>query len=126
MDALDRVPVAAAPEVDTSMQTDAYNPEELWAAEADDADRDAPAAASTDAEKPADAPSQPDAERRAAVASIETEDLSGVAQAFAETRGSGRAEHSAPSSSPAADDDSEEAQRAARAALQRWKSSSSE
>ncbi|WP_253247432.1 hypothetical protein [Microbacterium sp. LEMMJ01] len=126
MDALDRVPVAAAPEVDTSMQTDAYNPEELWAAEADDADRDAPAAASTDAEKPADAPSQPDAERRAAVASIETEDISGVAQAFAETRGSGRAEHSAPSSSPAADDDSEEAQRAARAALQRWKSSSSE
>ncbi|MEW2009930.1 hypothetical protein AB0300_10730 [Microbacterium sp. NPDC078814] len=126
MDALDRVPVAAAPEVDTSMQTDAYNPEELWAAEADDADRDAPAAASTDAEKPADAPSQPDAERRAAVASIETEDLSGVAQAFAETRGSGRAEHSAPSSSPAAYDDSEEAQRAARAALQRWKSSSSE
>lgn len=126
MDALDRVPVAAAPEVDTSMQTDAYNPEELWAAEADDADRDAPAASSTDAEEPAEAPSQPDAERRAAVASIETEDLSGVAHAFAETRGSGRGEHSVPSPSPAADDDSEEAQRAARAALQRWKSSSSE
>lgn len=126
MDALDRVPVAAAPEVDTSMQTDAYNPEELWAAEADDADRDGPAAASTHAEEPAEAPSQPDAERRAAVASIETEDLSGVAHTFAETRGSGRGEYSAPSSSPAADDDSEEAQRAARAALQRWKSSSSE
>lgn len=126
MDALDRVPVAAAPEVDTSMQTDAYNPEELWAAEADDADRDAPAASSTNAEEPAEAPSQPDAEHRAAVASIETEDLSGVAHAFAETRGSGRGEYSVPSSSPAAHDDSEEAQRAARAALQRWKSSSSE
>lgn len=129
MDALDRVPVAAAPEVDTSMQTDAYNPEELWAAEADDADRDAPADVSADLGVPAGAPSQPDAEHRAAVASIETEDLSGVAHAFAETRGGGRSESSASAfaSSPAADDDdSEEAQRAARAALQRWKSSSSE
>lgn len=123
MDALDRVPVAAAPEVDTSMQTDAYNPEELWAAETEDADRDAPA----DVDAPAGAPSHPDAEHRAAVASIETEDLSGVAHAFAETRGGGRTESSAFTSSPAADDDdSEEAQRAARAALQRWKSSSSE
>ncbi|MCT2224427.1 hypothetical protein [Microbacterium paraoxydans] len=129
MDALDRVPVAAAPEVDTSMQTDAYNPEELWAAEADDADRDAPADVSADLDVPGGAPSQPDAEHRAAVASIETEDLSGVAHAFAETRGGGRSESSASAfaSSPAADDDdSEEAQRAARAALQRWKSSSSE
>jgi aminoglycoside phosphotransferase (APT) family kinase protein len=125
MDALDRVPVAAAPEVDTSMQTDAYNPEELWAAEADDA----PADVSADLDVPAGATSQPDAEHRAAVASIETEDLSGVAHAFAETRGGGRSESSASAfaSSPAADDDdSEEAQRAARAALQRWKSSSSE
>lgn len=127
MDALDRVPVAAAPEVDTSMQTDAYNPEELWAAEADDADRDAPTDVSADWDVPAGAPSHPDAEHRAAVASIETEDLSGVAHAFAETRGGGRSESSAFVSSPAADDDdSEEAQRAARAALQRWKSSSSE
>ncbi|WP_260981383.1 hypothetical protein [Microbacterium paraoxydans] len=125
MDALDRVPVAAAPEVDTSMQTDAYNPEELWAAEADDAPTDV----SADLDVPAGATSQPDAEHRAAVASIETEDLSGVAHAFAETRGGGRSESSASAfaSSPAADDDdSEEAQRAARAALQRWKSSSSE
>ncbi|MEZ7754588.1 hypothetical protein O5Y58_03630 [Microbacterium paraoxydans] len=127
MDALDRVPVAAAPEVDTSMQTDAYNPEELWAAEADDADRDAPTDVSADRDVPAGAPSHPDAEHRAAVASIETEDLSGVAHAFAETRGGGRSESSAFVSSPATDDDdSEEAQRAARAALQRWKSSSSE
>lgn len=128
MDALDRVPAAAAPEVDTSMQTDAYNPEELWAAEADDADRDAPVDVSADRDAPAGAPSQSDAERRAAVAGIETEDLSGVAHAFEETRGEGgRGESPAFASSPAADDDdSEEAQRAARAALQRWKSSSSE
>ena len=129
MDALDRVPVAAAPEVDTSMQTDAYNPEELWAAEADDADLDGPGTASsvTEGGDPGGAPSQPDAERRAAVASIETEDLSGVAHAFAETRESGRDETpSFPSSAGTDDDDSEEAQRAARAALQRWKSSSSE
>lgn len=127
MDALDRVPAAAAPEVDTSMQTDAYNPEELWAAEADDADRDAPVDVSADRDAPAGAPSQSDAEHRAAVAGIETEDLSGVAHAFAETRGGGRGESPAFASSPAADDDdSEEAQRAARAALQRWKSSSSE
>ncbi|CAD5138644.1 Predicted kinase, aminoglycoside phosphotransferase (APT) family [Microbacterium sp. Nx66] len=128
MDALDRVPVAAAPEVDTSMQTDAYNPEELWAAEADDVDLDAARTVSSVAEagEPAGAPSQSDAEHRAAVASIETEDLSGVAHAFAETRGSGRVETSFPSSPTTDDDDSEEAQRAARAALQRWKSSSSE
>lgn len=129
MDALDRVPVAAAPEVDTSMQTDAYNPEELWAAEADDVDLDAAGTGSSvaGAGEPAGATSQSDAERRAAVASIETEDLSGVAHAFAETRGSGRDETpSFPSSPSADDDDSEEAQRAARAALQRWKSSSSE
>ncbi|WP_312673167.1 hypothetical protein [Microbacterium sp.] len=126
MDALDRVPVAAAPEVDTSMQTDAYNPEELWAAETDDADRDTPATAAG-AGGPEDGPTPPEAERRAAVASIETEDLSGVAHAFAETRGGGRSESpafTAPSATD--DDDSEEAQRAARAALQRWKSSSSE
>ncbi|MEV8169644.1 hypothetical protein [Microbacterium sp. NPDC077486] len=128
MDALDRVPVAAAPEVDTSMQTDAYNPDELWAAEADDVDLDAARTGSSvaGAGEPAGAPSQSDAEHRAAVASIETEDLSGVAHAFAETPGSGRVETSFPSSPSADDDDSEEAQRAARAALQRWKSSSSE
>lgn len=57
---LDRVPESPAPAVDTSMQTDAYDPEELslWIADADDepgaADVDAPAADASAAEPSAD------------------------------------------------------------------------
>lgn len=126
LDALDRVPVATAPEVDTSMQTDAYNPEELWAAETDDADREdpaVPASAAASVEQPS-ASAHPDTDRRAAAASIDTEDLSGLRMRF--TGGSGRDVNTASSQAVTDDDDSDEAQRAARAALQRWKSSSSE
>src|SRR5690606_17572337 len=37
LDVLDRTPETAATAVDTSMQTDAYRPEDLWRDEADDA-----------------------------------------------------------------------------------------
>ena len=106
LDALDRVPADAAAHVDTSMQTDAYNPEDLWADESDD-----------DASRSAE---RADAARRAEMLNVETEDLSGVGDLF--TPSPDDAEQGA-----TADDDSDdEAQRAARAALQRWKSSSSE
>ncbi|WZO50666.1 hypothetical protein MRBLWH11_003571 [Microbacterium sp. LWH11-1.2] len=151
LDALDRVPATAATHVDTSMQTDAYNPNELWAAAADtdDArDDDADADADADAEptppwaarEEASDPESADAAHRAEMLNLETEDLSGVASMFAGTNGvAGVREDSHPlapqrresdasgdASAEESAEDSEEAQRAARAALQRWKSSSSE
>ncbi|MFS0852567.1 hypothetical protein [Microbacterium sp. 179-I 3D4 NHS] len=120
LDALDRVPAGQSAGGDTSMQTDAYSPDELWAAEQQDtADRgdDADAAAA----------------RRAEMVNVETEDLSGVADLFspdAADRSSSRDAASPAAAAGAsredADGDDEEAQRAARAALQRWKSSASE
>lgn len=126
LDALDRVPVSAAPGVDTSMQTDAYNPNELWhdAADADSTSDLSDAAA--------------DASRRLEVGSLATEDLSSVrtavpqegtadgAEIDSETdddRAAGPARASGTSDRVSPE---EEAQRAARAALQRWKSSDSE
>jgi hypothetical protein len=75
-----------------------------------------------------------DADRRAGMLDIETEDLSGVASLFAGTNGPAGAREDSHPRPPRSDDeygdfdenDSDEAQRAARAALQRWKSSSSE
>ena len=145
LDALDRVPATAATHVDTSMQTDAYNPDELWA-DATDTDgvdsheeADEPTPPPWAARDYASDPQSADAEaaaHRAEMLNLETEDLSGVASIFAGTNGvAGVREDSHPLSPPrpTADDaseesadDSEEAQRAARAALQRWKSSSSE
>ncbi|WP_246878275.1 hypothetical protein [Microbacterium sp. BLY] len=122
LDALDRVPVAPAPEVDTSMQTDAYNPEEFWAADADEQGEEAPRDAGVDSS----ATPHFDAAQRTAAASVETEDLSGVALRFADSGGDDRDEVRTFSTAATDDDDSDEAQRAARAALQRWKSSSSE
>ncbi|QNA94137.1 hypothetical protein [Microbacterium sp. Se63.02b] len=139
LDALDRVPKTAVADVDTSMHTDAYNPEELWSESADESD------ARSDTDSDGGPESTPDMlpgvssgrrtdeeERRAAMLDIPTEDLSGVASLFAGTSGvAGAREDSHPLAPPATaaapdDDDSDEAQRAARAALQRWKSSSSE
>ncbi len=125
MDALDRVPAGAVSGVDTSMQTDAYNPEDLWH--------------TSDDERTGDITAATEAARRAQVGSLETEDLSGVRDSL-EDLDSGTTGDQAPIEStrreaePASadDDDSasgspeDEAQRAARAALQRWKSSSSE
>lgn len=106
LDALDRVPATATVGTDTSMQTDAYNPADLLPGE------DAP---DDDPDRPGDA----------------TEDLSDVASAWgagpstssesgASTEGSGSG------SGSEGTDSADEAQRAARAALQRWTSSSSE
>lgn len=95
LDALEHVPTTPPTGVNTSMQTDAYNPDELLAAEADLSPGDA------------------------------TEDLSEIAE-------SGLLPTDAPQSGGADDrprsdaDSAEEAQRAARAALQRWTSSASE
>ncbi|MFT4260696.1 phosphotransferase [Microbacterium sp.] len=141
MDALDRVPTGAKAAVDTSMQTDAYTPSELWREEgataevagagvsgagvsgaADDSARlgsvgDDHGGASGREIDPAVAA------HRAEAAILPTEDLSDVRPADG-------------SSGPIAplpeqpDDDAispeDEAQRAARAALQRWRSSDSE
>lgn len=135
LDALDRVPKDAVAEVDTSMHTDAYNPEELWADSADSADGEDTVTASS-AEPTATVPGErvDDADRRAGMLDIETEDLSGVASLFAGTSGPAGAREDSHPRPPRSDDeygdfdenDSDEAQRAARAALQRWKSSSSE
>ncbi len=73
-------------------------------------------------------------ESGAGMLDIETEDLSGVASLFAGTNGPAGAREDSHPRPPRSDDeygdfdenDSDEAQRAARAALQRWKSSSSE
>jgi aminoglycoside phosphotransferase (APT) family kinase protein len=104
LDALDRVPAEASALIDTSMQTDAYNPDELWAQESEEG------SSSTDTSEAA---------RRAAMVDVETEDLTGVGDIFTAPADAG---------DDADDDerDDDEAQRAARAALQRWKSSDSE
>ncbi|MCK2036289.1 phosphotransferase [Microbacterium sp. SSW1-49] len=137
MDALDRVPVEAGPAIDTSMQTDAYNPDELWLDTNADADPDktGPVEPLSSTARDIGSDDHTNAARRAEMLTIETEDLSGVSGLFAGTTGAaGVREDSHPLRSPAADasdagdtpTDDEEAQRAARAALQRWKSSSSE
>ncbi|WP_309067045.1 phosphotransferase [Microbacterium sp.] len=143
LDVLERVPQTSAVAVDTSMQTDAYRPEDLW----HDADHDADAAdegdgtdagpvaaesdhdAETGRGEPAD--EAPAAVQRPAGWEEPTQDLTDVSG----VRGSGsRGPDRTPSGTDAqpsgdtdADGDSEdEAQRAARAALQRWTSSASE
>jgi hypothetical protein len=113
MDALDRVPVDAASDVDTSMQTDAYNPNELW--HDDDSTSDVSDAAA-------------DASRRLEVGGLETEDLSSVRGPVSESpdaperTAEDRRRSDVPTRPDGTDDDSpeDEAQRAARAALQRW------
>ncbi len=134
MDALDRVPVDALSGVDTSMQTDAYNPNELWRDDdtADvssgtvrvDAERLGSARDSAEHDDPdLGEAARSDAAHRAEAASLETEDLSGIRP----TSGPSHGESS--DRSPTTDEESspeDEAQRAARAALQRWKSSASE
>ncbi|WP_337005962.1 MULTISPECIES: phosphotransferase [unclassified Microbacterium] len=127
LDALDRVPKNTVADVDTSMHTDAYNPEELWVEAADEPE---PTASddSSGVEAPAGDDDSDESARRTAMVNVETEDLSGVASMFA--RADDSADDQRPSDTSAetgyGDTDSEEAQRAARAALQRWKSSSSE
>lgn len=128
MDALDSVPADAVAAVDTSMQTDAYNPNELWHDEDLDSETahrvDDEAAHRVDDQAAHRADDEAEAAHRAEVAGLATEDLSAVRPSS--TSGGtgpvpGLPEHDDESSSP-----EDEAQRAARAALQRWKSSDSE
>lgn len=127
LDALDRVPASTLSGVDTSMQTDAYNPNELWR------DEDADGESTSDLSDAA-----ADAAHRLQVGGLETEDLTSVRSAVSDDRSS------ADRATDGRDDDrdrdrdaqragtadggspEDEAQRAARAALQRWKSSDSE
>ena len=103
------------------MQTDAYNPDDLW--------RD-----DSDAQSTSDLSETADAAHRLQVGGLETEDLSGVRDQLSEDRGAeqrttGDAHHAdKPEKADGSDEGSpeDEAQRAARAALQRWKSSGSE
>ncbi|WP_258130833.1 phosphotransferase [Microbacterium sp. MYb66] len=134
LDALDRVPKGTVSDVDTSMHTDAYNPEELWA----EGDEDSGTAPTDSETSPDESPAggstgEPEDDRahRAEMLNVETEDLSGVASLFSGPRGSAGVGEDSHPLTPGTDheydsDDSDEAQRAARAALQRWKSSSSE
>jgi len=126
MDALDSVPASAVAPVDTSMQTDAYNPDELWRDEdLESAEDSGPGSATAEPDRSERAaPTSDEAAHRAEVAGLDTEDLSSMR---ASTPGDGAG---APSGLPDRDDEGgspeDEAQRAARAALQRWKSSDSE
>jgi hypothetical protein len=113
MDALDSVPASAVAAIDTSMQTDAYNPNELWRDEDLDAAERAEAVDGDDA--------QNDAAHRAEAAALDTEDLSSLRPSTSDGGGSGISQGEDEGTSP-----EDEAQRAARAALQRWKSSDSE
>ncbi|MFJ4997573.1 phosphotransferase [Microbacterium sp. NPDC088619] len=121
LDALDRVPASAVSSVDTSMQTDAYNPNDLW--------RD-----DSDAQSTSDLSDTADAARRLQVGGLETEDLSAVRDQVSGDLGTARSSsggdgHAGASEKADGSDEGspeDEAQRAARAALQRWKSSDSE
>lgn len=131
LDALDRVPRGAVTAVDTSMHTDAYNPEELWIEVPEESD-----SAQTDTESVEPVRTvgtdldHDDSAHRTEMLNVETEDLSEARSIFAGTHSADVGEATRPAATNAAaaydEDDSDEAQRAARAALQRWKSSSSE
>ncbi|QMU97703.1 hypothetical protein FVO59_11110 [Microbacterium esteraromaticum] len=147
LDVLDRVPDTAATEIDTSMQTDAYRPEDLWQGDADDADEDQVSddRSSAGEASPDEATSADDGADHADDAADPahgswdepTQDLteiSGVrgsghdsaSQTEADAPSGSRPERGADDSAPSDLDSADEAQRAARAALQRWTSSDSE
>ncbi|MDT0156720.1 phosphotransferase [Microbacterium sp. ARD32] len=151
LDVLDRTPDTPGGGVDTSMQTDAYRAEELWQDETDGDQDDAPdraeapeqagVAGQTDVSGAAEHGNRSDAATAEAGTEAHpswdepTQDLSEVSTVRG---GAGRersgVEHPAgerpdaqSQSAPPSDIDSaEEAQRAARAALQRWTNSASE
>lgn len=110
LDALDRVPATTAAGTNTSMQTDAYNPADLLPGE-ELPDDELPDENDEDYEYVGDA----------------TEDLSEVAASGLIPSDDERSPSTSAGSDTASDAESaDEAQRAARAALQRWTSSSSE
>ncbi|MEV7631344.1 phosphotransferase [Microbacterium sp. NPDC089318] len=139
LDVLDRVPATAATEIDTSMQTDAYRPEDLWQDDQDGPDGvayDGVADEGVSSDEPSDHRSQPedDVERVPSRAWDQpTQDLteiSGVRGSSHRAEGStrGGSETGADDDGPGRSDmdSADEAQRAARAALQRWTRSDSE
>lgn len=137
MDALDRVPVTAATDIDTSMQTDTYDPSTFAGIPSDDTaafgPRSRAAAASTSA--PASPSTPVDHEATGPIGGTPEDDPDATAElgdlglgGFAsddEPRRSSSGEPTADHSAPE-DEHSAEAQRAARAAFQRWSSSASE
>ncbi|GAA3927847.1 phosphotransferase [Microbacterium soli] len=131
LDVLERTPDTATPAIDTSMQTDAYRPEDLWPDE-DDAEAEDDSTAAEE-EPSADAASaESDAAPQADPAGEPTQDLTeisavrGSAHDHRGTEAEGGADVSAPDGRASDLDSAAEAQRAARAALQRWTSSASE
>ncbi|MDQ0613348.1 aminoglycoside phosphotransferase (APT) family kinase protein [Microbacterium sp. W4I4] len=140
LDVLDRTPDTAATVVDTSMQTDAYRREDLWHDDADAETPEQPAdgadADSDDAPDPGDTHEALGArdssgvvgDDRAEGSSEEvTQDLTGISGVRGSDHdGADRQDAPAPEHQPSDIDSAEEAQRAARAALQRWTNSSSE
>lgn len=141
LDVLDRVPATASSDIDTSMQTDAYRPEDLWHdAEADESgdDREHADPNTATGSLRADGHEHTDSPPASGHASWDepTQDLTDVAGVRGSTHDgydghdgtSARdAEGAAGTDQPAsAETDSDEAQRAARAALQRWTRSDSE
>ncbi|MBN8205664.1 hypothetical protein JF550_06795 [Microbacterium esteraromaticum] len=144
LDVLDQVPETVAASVDTSMQTDAYRPEDLvWHTDAGDEDADAAedenaAAEDSSADRPSwEEPTQDlTGAARLAEADIDSpettaSDAAGEPTAVRHGDGEhadadqGKTEHS-DESEHSDMDSAEEAQRAARAALQRWTNSGSE
>ncbi|UWF78151.1 phosphotransferase [Microbacterium neungamense] len=135
LEAVGRVPETVAVAVDTSMQTDAYRPEELWSADDPSADTgavgaaDAAGAGSAADGGPADGGSAADAER-----GTPTQDLTEVTGVRGSSGGGatgaapsdGAVTGSAGSGDAGPEGLDDEAQRAARAALQRWTSSASD
>ncbi|MGX1793820.1 phosphotransferase [Microbacterium sp. NPDC055312] len=140
LDVLDRVPATASSDIDTSMQTDAYRPEDLWHEAEPDEPGDAGDTARPGSPVPGEDPHAA-APTSPGHASWEepTQDLTDIAGVRGSTRSAdgvaapgdaGRAADSdqpeSADSDPDSDSDSDEAQRAARAALQRWTRSDSE
>jgi aminoglycoside phosphotransferase (APT) family kinase protein len=150
LDVLDRVPDTAATDIDTSMQTDAYRPEDLWQDESDEveavADETSTSHASDEAEEvrgsvPSDrdetgaidasADHQGDRTTTGSVpaswdeATQDLTEVSGVRGSSHHPDGSAET-RTADDPAPSDLDSADEAQRAARAALQRWTRSDSE
>lgn len=133
LDVLDRVPETAATKIDTSMQTDAYRPEDLWPDDdASASEGEADGAPQADADDEHAASDEGDASAQPADSPHEsweepTQDLTEISGVRGSTHAGGATASAQPdASAEQAGDPAEEAQRAARAALQRWTNSDSE
>lgn len=134
LDVLDRTPDTAAMVVDTSMQTDAYRPEDLWRDESDDESQQSPEQADGAAVDTDDSDALDPGRAEASEEQV-TQDLTEISGMRGSDHGAStqRPDVAAAADATAAPDaqrsdidSAEEAQRAARAALQRWTNSSSE